>query len=305
MPVHAHGEGEAEARVLLGLRLAVEISFVILALEATGAYLSHSLSLTVDAVHNVPDLLAFGLSWAALRAASGGATSSFTFGAHRFETLAALGNASLVALTGAVFGYEALSDLSRGASFAGTVDPLWLLAVAAPTLLLRSVNLSILRRNPSKVRDLNLSGVIVHLASDLAITAALLASGAVLLLRPSYAWIDPGAALAIAAILVYESVPLFRAGIDVLTDRTPRNLSVAEIERAALAVPGVRGIHDVHVWAVCSSLICLTAHLAVEEGSLRGALEVVAQVRARMEERFGILHSTFEVEDIATAGAPS
>jgi cobalt-zinc-cadmium efflux system protein len=285
VPIHSHGETEAEGQVLAGLRLAVELSLVILAIEAAGAYFSHSLALTVDAIHNLPDILAFALSWSAIRASSAGATDRFTFGAHRLETFAGLLNAALV-----------LSYLRLGESFAGPVDPVWILAAALPTLGLRAVNLSVLRRIPGRVRDLNLRSVVVHLASDLAITGSLLVAGAILLLRPALSWIDPFATLVISVILVYESLPLFGEGWDILTERTPRGLSVERITATALSVPGVVGVHDLHVWSVCSTMVVLTAHVDLREMTLNESMVVVSQLRERIERDFGIVHSTFEVE---------
>ncbi len=301
MSLHSHGEGASERQVLRGLWLAVELSLGILLIESLGAVLSHSLSLTVDAVHNVPDILAFLLSWSAIRDSEAGATPRFTFGAHRMETFAGLFNALLVLATGAAFGYGALVYLLRGGTFDGTVDPVWVLAAAVPTLALRGAGLLVLQGIPGRVRELNLRSVILHLGSDLVITLALLIAGLVLLLRPSIAWVDPVAALAIAAVLVYEALPLLRDGWDVLTERIPRNLSVEAITASALGVPGVRALHDVHVWSVCSSLVCLTAHVGVGEVSLREATNVVAELRLRMEQEFGIVHSTFEVEGPAPA----
>jgi cobalt-zinc-cadmium efflux system protein len=299
MPELAHGEAEAEARVLRGLRLAFEFSLVVLALEAVGAVVSHSLSLTVDAVHNLPDLLAFGVSWTALRACESGASGKYTFGTHRFEVFAGLLNAGLILGTGVAFGYVAVLALARGASFAGPVNALWLLAVAAPVLLLRGVTLSVLARTPSRARDLNLASVVVHLASDLAITGAILVAGVVLVLRPQYGWVDAGAALAIALVLVYESLPLFRDAGEVLTERTPRNLSTDRIRTSALDVPGVSEVHDLHVWAVCPTLVCMTAHVGLREMPLSECARVVAELRSRMAREFGILHSVFEVEPLS------
>jgi len=291
-----HGEGEAEQRILRGLGLAVELSAVILVVEAFGAYLSHSLSLTVDAVHNLPDILAFAISWSALRGTEEGSSAEFTYGKHRFEVFAGLLNGVLVLGTGAVFGYEAASTLLSSSSFAGPVDPVWLLLAAAPTLGLRLVNLGVLGRLPGPIRDLNLRSVMVHLASDVAITGALLFAGVTLLVRPGYGWADSAAALSIAAILVYESVPLLRSGWEVLTERTPRGLSVETITRTALAVPGVTEVHDLHVWAVCSSLVCMTAHVSVREMSMREGMGVAERLRDTMEREFGIVHATFEIE---------
>jgi len=296
MPLLPHGEGEAEHRVLRGLRLAVELSVVILVIEMMGAFFSHSLSLTIDAVHNIPDILAFAISWAALQGAKGGSATEFTFGKHRLEVFAGLFNGWLVLATGAVFGFEALSSLLRSASFAGPVDPFWLLAAALPTLGLRVVNLTVLGRLPVRIRDLNLRSVMVHLASDVAITAALLFAGLTLVVRPADGWADSVAALAIAGILVYESAPLLRGGWEVLTERIPKGISLDQVTQTALSIPGVTEVHDVHVWAVCSALVCMTAHVGVREMSVREGMLVVQQLRERMEREFGIVHATFEIE---------
>jgi len=294
--VHPHGEGEAEGRVLRGLRIATELSLAVLVIEAIGAYFSRSLSLTVDAVHNVPDMVAFAVSLAALGATARGSSGKFTFGTHRFEVFAGLLNAALVLGTGVAFGYEAVSALRTGVAFAGSVDPVWLLLAAIPTVALRGLSLSILGRIPGRVRDLNLSGVVVHMASDVAITGALLVTGVTLLVRPGWAWVDDLAALVIALILGFESLPLFQEGWDVLTERTPRRLSIETVSRVARTVPGVADIHDVHVWSVCSTLVCMTAFVGVEEMPLSQAMDVTRRLRAKMEEEFGILHATFEIE---------
>jgi cobalt-zinc-cadmium efflux system protein len=305
VPVPEHGEEEAEARVLRALRLAVELSLVVLVIESVGAYFSRSLSVTVDAVHNVPDVFAFATSWAALRATERGISGPLTFGAHRFEVFAGLLNAVIVLGTGVAFGLTSTYALLRGSSFAGPVDAVWILLVAVPTLGIRSANLAILGRIPGRARDLNLRSVLLHLGGDLAITVALLAAGGLLLLRPGIGWVDGAAALAIAAILVYESLPLFRGAADVLSERVPRDLSLPSVERSILSVPGATGVHDLHVWAVCPTLVCMTAHVQVRDITVRQGMDVAAELRRRMAEEFGILHAVFELETERTdpAGA--
>lgn len=304
MPVPLHGEREAETRVLRAFRLSLEVTAAVLVIEAAGAVLSRSLSVTVDAVHNIPDLLAFATSWAAVRATRRGAWGELTFGAHRFEVFAGLLNAALVLGTGLAFAYPAGLGLWRGTTFDGPVDPIWILVAAAPTLGLRALNLTVLGRIPRRARDLNVLSVLIHVASDLVITLALISAGVLLLWNPALAWVDSGVALLIAAILVYESLPLFRGGWDVLTERIPRNLSMADIERATLEARHVLGVHDLHVWAVCPTLVCMTAHVRVEEMSVRDGMEVVEQLRNRMADEFGILHSVFELETGPEAPLP-
>ncbi|MGA7845889.1 MAG: cation diffusion facilitator family transporter [Thermoplasmata archaeon] len=296
MPQLAHGEGEAEVQVLRGLRLAVELTIVILVVEAVGAFFSRSLALTADAVHDLPDLVAFAVSWGALRATEQGVTAESTYGAHRWEVFASLANASLILGSGLLFGYLGAYALLVGGSFAGPVDAVWLLAAAAPTLGLRAVNLSVLARMPGRVRDLNLRSVVVHLASDLAITGALLVAGAVLLFHSGAGWVDDAAALAVAAVLVFESLPLFRDSWDVLGERIPRGITMDEVVKTALSVPGVAEVHDVHVWSLCPTLVCMSAHVGVRNMSIQEWGRVAATLRQRMESEYGILHAVFEVE---------
>ena len=291
-----HGEGEAEVQVLRGLRLAVEFSIIVLLVEAVGAYFSHSLALTADAFHNIPDLAAFSVSWGALRATERGVTGEATYGAHRLEVFAGLLNAGLILGTGLLFGIAGGRALMSGGSFAGPVDAVWLLAAAAPTLALRAANLTVISRIPGRVRDLNLRSVFVHLASDVAITGALLVAGVLLLLRPGSEWIDDAGALAVGAVLVYESLPLFRDAWEVLGEKIPRGIRMADVVTTALSVPGVAEVHDVHVWSLCPNLVCMTAHVEVRDMSVQEWGSVAATLRRRMEEQFGILHAVFEVE---------
>jgi cobalt-zinc-cadmium efflux system protein len=296
MPDVSHGEDEVEKTVLEALRAAVVFSLVILVVESVGAFFSRSLSLSVDAAHNVPDVIAFALSWAALRGAERGTSDAYTFGQHRGEVFAGLANAALVLATGLAFAYEALATFAHGGTFAGAVDPRWIILGAVPTLALRAASLFLLRRIPGRVRDLNFRSVGVHVSSDLLIAGAILVVGAVLFLAPSLTWVDPAVALGIAAVLVIESAPLFRDSWEVLTERTPRHLSLDAVSQTALGVPGVRELHDVHIWAVCPTLICMTAHVRVDEMSVGRSMDVVERLRLAVERDHGILHAVFQVE---------
>jgi len=296
MPILAHGESEAERSVLNGLVWAVRLSTLVLVAESLGAYFSHSLALTVDAVHSIPDVIAFAISWGSLAIARRGTTPEHTFGLHRSEVLATLINGVLVLGTGIVFGYEALRELLARALFAGSVDPLWMLLAAAPTLLLRSTAAAILGRVPRRVRDLNLKSVILHLWSDVAITSAILVAGAILFLLPNEAWVDSAAALAIGGVLVWESLPLFRGSWTSLAEGIPSHLSVEMITQAARTIPEVEDLHDIHVWSVCANLICMTAHVRVSNVSVRESMEVLERLRRKMADQFGIVHAVFETE---------
>ncbi len=296
MPEHSHGESEAAGRILRGLVVAIVITVVALLVEAIGAVLSRSLSVTVDAVHNVPDLFAFVASYIALAATARGRTDEQTFGSHRLEVFAALLNAFVILTTGAVFAYPAVLGLLHGTTLAGPVDPVWILAAAIPTLFLRGGAAIYLGRIPRRARDLNVRSVLLHLATDVVIAATLLVDAAWLLLSPSSEWIDSAAALVIAGILVYESIPLFRGGWEVLTERVPSGISVSTVSKALGSAPHVREVHDLHVWSLCPTLVCMTAHVRVDEMSVSEGARVTEGLRRLVEEEFGIVHAVFELE---------
>jgi cobalt-zinc-cadmium efflux system protein len=297
MPVLPHGESEADAPVLQRLALTVYLAAVVLGIEAVGALGSRSLALTTDAVHNIPDLLGFGISWLALSAARRGATLQHTFGLHRSEVFATMLNGVLLLGAGLGFAYEALLGiLTNHGGLAGSITAVWILYAAVPTLLLRSGAALLVGRLPRAARDLNVRGVYLHLLGDIAIAVPLLVAALVLLRIPSLQVVDAIATIPIAAVLVVESYPLFRDSWTSLSERIPRNLSVDAIDRTARTVSLVEGLHDVHVWSVCSNLICMTAHVRTDAVTLQQGMAVVAELRRRMAEEFGIGHSVFELE---------
>ncbi|HLM91784.1 MAG TPA: cation diffusion facilitator family transporter [Thermoplasmata archaeon] len=291
-----HGESETSGRILRGLKVALGLSVVVLVLEVVGAALSRSLSVTVDAVHSIPDVFAFAISYLSLAAAGRGPTEEHTFGSHRLEVFAAILNAFVILAAGVIFVYPALLELVHGSSLLGPIDPTWILFAAVPTLALRIAAAAYLGRIPRAARELNVRSVLVHLATDTAITVALIVDALLLLVSPGHIWVDAAVALVIAGILVYESIPIFQGGWDILTERVPRGLSMTALIGALKSTPRVRDVHDVHVWSVCPTLVCMTAHVDVQEMPMSESATVREQLRQRVEGQFGIVHAVFELE---------
>lgn len=120
--------------------------------------------------------------------------------------------------------------------------------------------------------------------------------GEVLLLDPSISWADTAGPLVVSATLIGESLPLSQGACDLLTERTRRNLSIAEIARSAREIPKVAVLRDIHVWATFPTPVCMTAHVRIDEMGVRDRTEVIARLRDRMSEELGILHSVFELK---------
>jgi cobalt-zinc-cadmium efflux system protein len=305
MVEQAHGEGEASHRMLRGLALALCLSAVVLGVEGLGAFYSRSLALIVDAVHNVPDLFAFAVSYLSLLGIARGGPKEATFGAHRIEVFAAILNAFVILTAGILFAYPAVIGLVQGSTPFGPIDPAWILFAAVPTLALRGAAAFHLGRIPRAARDLNVRSVLVHLGCDIAITAALIADAVVLLVSPASVRVDAAAALVIAAILVYESVPIFQGGWEVLTERVPRGVSLPAVTRSIRSTPRVRGVHDLHIWSVCPTFVCMTAHISVDEMTVSECAHITQELRGKVEREFGIVHAVFECEGEARGAHPN
>jgi len=291
-----HGESEGSTLALSGLRAALFLALGVLLFEAVGAVLSRSLSVTVDAIHDIPDLFAFAISYFSLLGTARGPTSRHTFGSHRIEVFAAILNAFVILTAGIAFAYPALLGLLGGRSLLGTIDPIWILFAAVPTLFLRTGSAAYLGRIPKAARDLNVRSVLLHLATDVTITVALIADAVVLTVAPKFVAVDAGVALLIAGILVVESIPIFQAAWTVLTERVPPGVSLPALTVAIQSTDRVREVHDLHVWAVCPTLVCMTAHVRVDEMPVSDTARVTAELRRKVETEFGILHSVFELE---------
>lgn len=303
MVEHPHGESEASHRILQGLVVALLLSAIVLGLETVGAVMSRSLAVTVDAVHAVPDLFAFAVSYLSLAGIARGSTGKHTFGTHRFEVFAAILNAFVILAAGLLFTYPATVGLVNGTTPFGPIDPAWILFAAVPTLALRSISAVYLGRIPRAVRDLNVRSVLVHLGADIAITGALIVDGIVLVYSPSSVQLDSAVTVVIAGILIIESIPIFRGAWDVLTERVPRGLSLVSLTASITSVPRVKAVHDLHVWAVCPTFVCLTAHVEVEEMTLGECASATDELRHTVERAFGIAHSVFELETESTSSA--
>jgi cobalt-zinc-cadmium efflux system protein len=308
MPILPHGESEGATGVSRRLKINLVLAAIVFVVEALGAWQGRSLALLLDALHNIPGLLAFAAASFAVSATLRGVSEQYTYGLHRTEVLAGFANAAVITALGVGFGVTAALSLLRGTpALGGAPSASWILAVALPTVGVRLVAALLLRPSLAAWQDINLRGVFRHVTSDLVVTGSVVAVGVVLLARPALLWVDAGASLLLGLFLIALSAPLFRDSFRLLTDKMPQGLSVERVRATALRVPGVRELHDVHVWAICSNFTSLTAHVLLADVSVRESMVVITELRRRMAAELGIDHAVFEVETgpVAAHGAPS
>ena len=289
---HAHAHPPADKR---RLRLALALILALMAVEVVAGVMADSLALLSDAAHMLTDAGALALALLALRLAERPPTGGFTFGFRRAEILSAqLNGATLVAL-GALVVYEAIRRIVSPPD----VDGLPVLAVAIVGI---AVNLAATRLLAgAERRSLNVEGAFQHVLTDLFAFAATAIAGAVVL-ATGFTRADGIAALLVAALMLRAGYGLLRDSGRVLLEASPRGIDPDEVGRALASEPHVVEVHDLHLWEVTSGFPSLSAHVLVRPDCDCQAHR--RRLAALLSERFGIEHSTLQVEPRGEEGRP-
>ncbi|MGH3718825.1 MAG: cation diffusion facilitator family transporter [Pseudonocardiaceae bacterium] len=295
---HGHGHGGAASdRGRLGWALAI-ISAVLLA-EVLGAALTGSLALLADAGHLATDALGLTVSLIATVLAQRPPSHHRTYGLGRAEILAAALNALALLVVGVVVAVVAVVRLAAPPPVAGVP----LLVLGALGLVGNLAALAVLTRGgagqhgPDDQRSLNLRGALLEVMGDVLGSVAVLGV-ALVMLTTGWRQADPVASLVIAALIVPRALALLREAAHVLLEGTPRGVDTAEVNRVLRSVPGVRDVHDLHLWTITSGRHAVSAHLVVEEArSLRcGETCVLDAAATALRSHFGLTHSTLQIE---------
>ncbi len=279
--VHVHTDDGRRLTIALVLLLAF------MAAEVVVGILASSLALLADAAHMLTDAGAIALALFAARLARRPPGGDFTFGYRRAEILSAqLNGATLVAL-GAVIGIEGIRRMIDPPDVEGAavliVASVGIAVNLAATMVLSGANR----------RSLNVEGAFQHVLNDLFAFIATAIAGA-LVLFAGFSRADGIAALLVAALMLFSGFRLLRDSTRVLLEAAPRDLDPDEIGHALAAENHVVEVHDLHVWEVTSGFPALSAHVTVRSGCDTQAHR--RQLAELLRERFGITHSTLQVE---------
>jgi len=271
--------------------IGVGLNTLFVAVEVVAGFLAHSMALLADAGHNLSDVLALLMAWGAVALAKRAPTARRTYGLRKATILASLANAVFLLLAVGAITSESLQRLSAPHD----VATLTVMITAGIGVVINTATALLFMRGHD---DLNVRGAFLHMASDAAISVAVvIGAGAIAL--TGLEWIDPALSLAIAAVIVIGTWGLLRDSVNLALDAAPRGIDVGEVRAWLSALPGVQEIHDLHIWAMSTTETALTAHVirpaAIRpEGDdgdhfLHSACEGLAV-------RFNIGHATLQVE---------
>lgn len=260
--------------------------------EVLGSWWSGSLALLSDAGHVGTDAVALALSLAAFRLSERPHTPRMSFGYHRVEVLAALVNAVLLASIASFLMLQAYDRLlTPHAVVGGTMFAVGLVGLAA------NVTMVGLLRSWAR-RNINIRGAFLHAYGD-ALGSAGVVAGAILITATNLVLFDSIVTFFIVVLIILSAIRLLRDSVRIILEASPVDFQPKEVAQSIMGIPGVVGVHDLHVWTMTSGLYVLTGHLSVPgEMSIQQAAQVVDAVQKRLRERFGITHATLQLDSL-------
>ncbi|MEV6693921.1 cation diffusion facilitator family transporter [Micromonospora sp. NPDC051196] len=270
------------------LQAAFVLLSVLMVVEAVTALRTGSLALLSDAGHMFTDVLGIGMALAAVAATRRARSDpQRTFGLYRLEVLAALANAVLLSGVAVYVLVEAVRRFGDPPEvLAGPV-----LVVAVLGLLANVVAFALLR--PGAQESINLRGAYLEVLGDLLGSLGVIGA-ATLIALTDWWWADPLVAVAIGLFILPRTWRLGRAALRILVQAAPEHLQVTAVHDRLASVPGVAGVHDLHVWTLTSGMDVASAHLTMTPGADVGG--VLAAARAALREEFHIEHATLQIE---------
>ena len=282
---HAHAIGAGGVTARLGIAIALNLCFVVI--EAAFGFLSNSVALIADAGHNLGDVLGLACACTAVILSRRPPGGRFTYGLGRSSVLAALTNAVLLLLACGAIAWEAVGRIATPPAVAGGT----VAAVAAVGIVLNGLSAWLLHAGSHD--DLNRRSAFIHMLGDAAVSAGVLVSGA-LILFTGWNWLDPVVSLLIVAVILVSTWGLLRDSLHLSLDGVPASVNSTAVLSYLADQRGVTDVHDLHIWALSTTSVALTAHLVVPDGTSDEAL--LGSLTPALKKRFRIDHATLQIE---------
>jgi cobalt-zinc-cadmium efflux system protein len=286
---HAHRAADGERRMLWVLALTAGFMVV----EAVGGWLAGSLALIADAGHMLSDTAALGLAWAAFRVARRPSDSKRSYGYHRVQILAAFVNGLVLFTIAAWICFEAIGRLRSPVPILGVP----MLVVAVGGLVVNVIAFFVLRAGDR--HNLNVRAALLHVLGDLLGSVGAIAA-AIVILATGWTPIDPILSILMTFLILRGAWDVTRRAGHVLMEGAPEDFDAAALRADLMAtVPGVTDVHHVHAWMLTSERRLVTLHVQLAAATDHNA--ALAAIKGRLIDRFGISHSTVQIDP---AGCP-
>lgn len=277
-----HGDPGSRAFVV-----AIALNTIFVIVEFAYGFVANSTALMADAGHNLSDVLGLLLSLAAAILARKSPSGRFTYGLRSTSILAALANAMLLMVACGAIAWEALNRFSQPP----VVDSMTVMMVAGFGIIINGLSAWLFVKGSKN--DLNIRAACLHMLADAIVSFGVVLAGIAMMFTAWY-WLDPVISLLIVAAIVIGTWGLLRESLQLALNAIPTHIDVAAVESYLRSRPGIREIHDLHIWGMSTTETALTVHLVMPEGYPGD--EFMDDIMLTLKERFSIAHTTLQVE---------
>jgi cobalt-zinc-cadmium efflux system protein len=279
---HEHAQPEFNRAFLI----AIIANSLFVGCQLVFAHLANSTSLLADAVHNLGDVLSLVLAWVAQRLAKRPPTARSTYGMKKTSILAAFANGILLVFTCGIIVTEAVYKFLTPTA----VEAFPVMVVASIGIIVNGATALLFLKG---THDLNIRAAFLHLLYDALVSVGVVGAGALLYWK-GWLWVDPLVGLLIALVILKGTWALFTDSFRLIIDGVPRGIMIASVRDLLSQQQGVKGVHDLHVWALSTKENALSVHLWMPDASLDD--EVRERITQKLREDHGIHHVTIQVE---------
>ena len=273
---------------VFAIGVALNIAYVLA--QVVFGIAGHSLALLADGGHNFGDVLALVIAWGASLLAKRPGTVRRTYGWRRTSIMAALFNAILLLVAVGAISWEAIRRLIHPED----VDANIVIWVAAIGVIINGITAWLF--HSGRKTDLNLRAAFMHMAADAAVSAGVVVAG-VGIYFTSWLWLDPVTSILINIVIVIGTWGLLRESFNLATDAVPAHVDLVQVRKYLSGLPNVNAVHDLHIWAMSTTEVALTAHLVMPDDS--GGDLFLHNVCQDLHSTFGIDHATIQIEQNA------
>jgi cobalt-zinc-cadmium efflux system protein len=282
---HGHNRGPADFGRAFAIGVTLNLALVVA--QAIYGVLANSVALLADAAHNLSDVLGLLLAWGATILAKRLPTRRFTYGLRGSSILAALANGAFLLLATGAIAWEAVQRFAHPEPVAGIT----VIVVAAMGIAVNTATALLFMSG--RKGDLNIRGAFLHMAADAIVSLGVVLAG-IGIVYTGWLWLDPATSLIISVAIVAGTWGLLRDSVRLALQAVPEGIEIERVRAYLAEVPGVAGVHDLHVWGMSTTDTALTAHLVMPKGH-PGDL-FIAGITERLRDQFNICHATIQVE---------
>lgn len=282
---HHHGGDQTEGRLWISIFLNLAITLA----EFIGGFISGSLSLLSDAVHNLNDTASLGISLVARKVSKKKATKRKTFGYKRAEIIGAFINLITLVIIALFLIKEGVERFYNPQPIDGLV--MFIVAIIG---LLGNVITAVLLYRSSK-ENINIKSAYVHILSDALSSVGVIIAGWLILEYQLYI-VDTILTILIAGYILVQSYYMLRQTIDILMEGTPTGIKMDEVTQAMQQIDGVLDIHHLHIWRLDEENILLESHVVIDENDMTNMESIKSNLKVLLKSSFSIHHSTLEFE---------